>query len=725
MMFKWSVRIFICFMILVSTGQAEPNRLMQVKVLHDTPTLPTILEQMNYDIVYRGNGYTTIITDQEGLTALNSLGHQVEIEHADVTGFYKSRLDTDKTMGGYKTLSEIYAHLDSLITQHPDIMTARQSIGRTVEGRDIWVVKISDNPNIDEDEPEIMFNAAMHACEVITPEVLLNFMDYVTGNYGTDGEVTNIVDNREIWLIPVVNPDGYYYNEVIEPNGGGLWRKNRRDNLDGSFGVDLNRNFSYMWAYDDLGSSPDPSEDNYRGPEPFSEPESQAIRDFVVTHNFVVGINFHSYSEWIMFPYHYDFVYTSDQDCFQRIADSMATYNGYVAQLGRQFQPGNGLENDWLYGEQTAKSKVLEFLIEVGTEDDGFWPPLDRVDELVNENLGPMLLLCEMADNVYHIYPPEAPEVVVPETVPSVGYDVCWHSSDTLNPPVAYELMELQNPIQVVDSAMNLERWSGGRGVAFQIVEDRFHSAPSSFYSGQGTVSCLQSRDQLNVQYGDTLRFRTYYNLDRNMDYAYVELSTDGITFETIPGNITSDKDIWGVNEGNGICGRSGSWIEAVFDLSAFASQSVYIRIRYQPCYYWTIKPGIWVDDLYPSPDFEVKTIVGSDLTETCFGFFDKNPGEYYYKVRGMDAENQWSQFSVAASTYVEGDGLYGPSDVNGDGVVDRQDLRYLSDYMYNHGDPPVRPGVGDVNRDGRLDVYDLELLINIVIRNESGTATR
>ena len=148
----------------------------------------------------------------------------------------------------------------------------------------MWAVKISDNPNVNEDEPEVLFNSAIHAREVITPEVLLHAMDHLTDNYGVLPEITDLVDNREMWFVVVVNPDGYFHNQVIEPNGGGMWRKNRRQIVASIYGVDLNRNYGYEWGYDDLGSSSSPTAETYRGNGPFSEPESQNMKQFTEAH---------------------------------------------------------------------------------------------------------------------------------------------------------------------------------------------------------------------------------------------------------------------------------------------------------------------------------------------------------------------------------------------------------------------------------------------------------
>src|SRR6185503_2455375 len=99
-------------------------------------------------------------------------------------------------------------------------------------------------------------------------------------NYNTNPEVKYLIDNLEMYFVPVVNPDGYIYNETTNPNGGGMWRKNRRDNLDGEYGVDLNRNYGYNWGYDNNGSDPNTASDTYRGDTSFSEPETQNLKNF-------------------------------------------------------------------------------------------------------------------------------------------------------------------------------------------------------------------------------------------------------------------------------------------------------------------------------------------------------------------------------------------------------------------------------------------------------------
>ncbi len=167
------------------------------------------------------------------------------------------------------------------------------------------VIKISDNASVDETEPEILYTAVHHAREAESLSQLIYYMWYLLENYSTDVTIQSLVNNTEMFFVPCLNPDGYMYNQLTDPNGGGLWRKNRRDNLDGEFGVDLNRNYDYFWGFDDTGSSPLTADATYRGIAPFSEPETQAISNFTMIHDFKYALNYHTYGNHLVQPFGY------------------------------------------------------------------------------------------------------------------------------------------------------------------------------------------------------------------------------------------------------------------------------------------------------------------------------------------------------------------------------------------------------------------------------------
>ena len=300
------------------------------------------------------------------------------------------------SMGGFYTLAEVYANLDSMFAQYPNIITQRFSIGTTIEGRTIYAVKISDNPNVNENEPQVFYNSLIHAREPQGMMTVLYYMYYLLENYGTDPEVTYLVNNREIYFEPVINPDGYEYNHITNPNGGGFWRKNRKLNSDGSRGIDLNRNFGYMWGYNNSGSSNIPSDETYRGTSAFSEPETQAIRNFVNTKTFKTALNYHTYGNLCLYPWGYENIQTPDNSTFFEYANDIVAYNGYEpGQPPAILYDVNGGADDWMYGEQTSKPKIISTTIEVGST--GFWPTQAEIFPLAIENLQPNLYLTWVA----------------------------------------------------------------------------------------------------------------------------------------------------------------------------------------------------------------------------------------------------------------------------------------------------------------------------------------
>ncbi|HHJ52373.1 MAG TPA: zinc carboxypeptidase, partial [Caldithrix abyssi] len=356
---------------------------------------------------------TAVLNDRE-LSVLNRNGISYQVLVPDVVAAYQQRAKATPTeiramnaadqlqhfelgsMGGYYTYDEVVAELDSMHLLYPQITTTKQSIGKSIEGRDLWMLKISDNPDEDEDEPEIFYNALHHAREPAGMMAVMYFMDYLLENYGSDPEVTYLVDHRELYFIPVINPDGYVYNQQTNPDGGGQWRKNRRENPGNFYGVDLNRNYGYEWGHDDEGSSPYPYSGTYRGTEPFSEPETQAVRDFCNSRQFVIALSYHTYSDRLIYPWGYEStLLTPDSVIFFDHSARLTADNHYLTGTANQTVGYivNGDSDDWFYGEQDSKGKIIAMTPEVGTDEDGFWPAEDRIYPLCRENLPANLLL--------------------------------------------------------------------------------------------------------------------------------------------------------------------------------------------------------------------------------------------------------------------------------------------------------------------------------------------
>ena len=192
-------------------------------------------------------------------------------------------------MAGFYTLKESMAELDSMRKAFPNFVSKNDTIGFTLQGRPIIAIKISSNPNISENKSRALYTALHHAREPESLTQLYYFIWHLLENYQTDKEINFILNNRELYFIPVLNPDGYFYNERTKPTGGGMWRKNRyARGVNDTVGVDLNRNYGFKWGYNDEGSSSSPTSETYRGPAAFSEKETQAVRGFCNNKNSVL-----------------------------------------------------------------------------------------------------------------------------------------------------------------------------------------------------------------------------------------------------------------------------------------------------------------------------------------------------------------------------------------------------------------------------------------------------
>ena len=392
-----------------------PQNYKEVKIyLNDVTDIQTLFNAgMEFDhLTYtKDNAIQTFISDND-FAILQSTGFTYErliddwYSHYEnlpkLTEFEKQQfIQQSKTdfnvggfgygsMGGFYTLAEINAKLDTMYMLYPNLITQKFSVGLSIENRPIYAVKISDNPNVNESEPQVHMNALIHAREPQAMMTIMYYMYYLLENYGTDPEVTYLVDNREIYFVPCINPDGYEYNRQTNPGGGGMWRKNRKLNTGGSYGVDLNRNFGYMWGYDNIGSSGTPSSETYRGTSAFSEPETQRIRDFANSKNFKVALNYHTYGNYLLYPWGYISSPSPDNAIFDEFSTDMVVYNGYAnGQPPAILYEVNGSSDDWMYGEQTTKPKIFAMTPEVGTS--GFWPTQAEIFPLAIENLQPNL----------------------------------------------------------------------------------------------------------------------------------------------------------------------------------------------------------------------------------------------------------------------------------------------------------------------------------------------
>ena len=298
----------------------------------------------------------------------------------------------------YHTYQEVILELDSLHNTFPEI-TRLDSIGHTTrDSLAIWCLKISDNPLLEEDEPAILLLGNQHADEVLGVEILMWMLSELLCRYRThDVRATSWIEDLEIYVVPMWNAEGHTAVEA----GLTWWRKNKRDNNENHLfdyydGVDLNRNFSLGWEQAD--SIPDSF--FYRGPAPFSEAETQAVRDLSRQKRFIITVDYHSPTygrpEVIYFPWIRSERggYAPDRWVIERIAYNMASRITKDSGIGHydwiNGGAGNGYHRTWQY----EKFAAVAFTVEVS--DTTIQDP-DMVDGICRRNLPGIYYLFDRA----------------------------------------------------------------------------------------------------------------------------------------------------------------------------------------------------------------------------------------------------------------------------------------------------------------------------------------
>lgn len=362
-----------------------------------------------------------VSADTMQATNLRALGYKLTAlpgppDRSDGRGVIAGADDFPSKDSNYHNYAEAIAEINQRVAQYPAIMS-KQVIGKSYQGRDIVAIKISDNVATDEAEPEVLFTHHQHAREHLTVEMALYLLKEWGSKYGTDSRITNMVNGRELWIIPDLNPDGGEYD--IATGSYRSWRKNRQPNTGSSYvGTDLNRNWDYKWGCCG-GSSSSKSSETYRGAAASSAPEVKVVSDFVRTR--IVGgkqqikaaIDFHTYSELVLWPFGWTYNDTApgltadDLAVYKKIGTSMAASNGYTPEQSSDLYITDGTIDDWLWGNQ----KIFAYTFEMYPTDSGssgFYPPDEVIDRETARNKDAVLQLLENADCMYRSIGKEA-----------------------------------------------------------------------------------------------------------------------------------------------------------------------------------------------------------------------------------------------------------------------------------------------------------------------------
>jgi murein tripeptide amidase MpaA len=417
-MTKSKIAIFlICFFVLAlgPSLMAQDHWLNTIVWVEKTPENVTKLKTMYLDILMDWQGKIWIVASPDDIRKLKDA--EILYSNDDNESDNKNESNNDNESdnrlhkglesisaqttinGAFHSYREVESEVYALERSYPNLVQVH-IIGNSLEMRNLYAIKISDNVQADEDgEAEVLITGCHHAREWISVEVPLYVAKHLAENYATDPHIRDLVDQAEVWIVPLLNPDGLEYTIHFYR----YWRKNMRDNENRTYGVDPNRNYDYMWGNDNEGSSAISSSYVYRGPAPFSEPETQAIRDLFAQRDFQVSINYHNYSQVIIYPWGYTNEPSEMDALLEEMASEMAArmekVNGRVygyGQAGNQLYLTNGGATDWALGVYGIPAFTME-LPPVDQQQGGFYNPEEEILSIVRENIPAMLYVIEWA----------------------------------------------------------------------------------------------------------------------------------------------------------------------------------------------------------------------------------------------------------------------------------------------------------------------------------------
>ncbi len=286
-----------------------------------------LLAERGLNVDAAGDAWVDVVIDSERLNDLMAKGYNVEVVYwtADERNISIFGADWDRQFHSY---TDQVTEMQQAAADHPSIMVL-DTLGYSVEGRMILGAKVSDNPSTEENEPEFRIIGCHHGNEYMSVEMALLMLEYLTDNYGSDPQVTHLVNDLETWIIPMMNPDGRTAGSRQNANG-----------------VDLNRDYGYMWDHD--------------SPAMFSQPETKVIREHGMKHNFSLSLSFHTSGDVMNHVWNYKDFPVADSAFVVDISEEYGSFNGYWVVEGYEWYVTNGDCNDWSYGSRSSIDATIE-----------------------------------------------------------------------------------------------------------------------------------------------------------------------------------------------------------------------------------------------------------------------------------------------------------------------------------------------------------------------------
>ena len=743
----------VYFIITIYLLSAAENIYQEIRVFHADPSTLRSLNNLGIPLDHirknKDESLDVVVTMEEA-HALLEIGISYEVRQHDLTEYFVTRsmpsIERDFPLGsmlGNYTLLEAIAQMDTLRNMYPDFVSEKDSIGTSIEGRTIWAFKVSDYPSVDEDEPEVLYTGLTHAREPVSMMNLFFFVRWLCENYSSDPTAEFLVNHREMWFVPIINPDGYVYNETIAPNGGGMHRKNRRPNPDNSNcnngtqqGIDLNRNYSYNWGADNSGSSGNPCSAVYRGASAFSEPETEAISNFILARQFKNVLHYHTYSNVLIHSWG-DGTFPDEPDLstLREIGAEMTRENGYAVGTGTETigYGVNGDAVDWTYGT----AGLISYTPEVGSYADNFWPSEDRVIPLCQDQVHSNKIFALVAGSDY------------------IVYDRLFDNQfPTLEDTVAISLM-IQNrgltdsdgSVSLTINPLNDASLINSQTVIIQTIPSRttdttiiFLSVPSSSINGTkaGLVITIQDTSSLAKLDSVSVIFGT-------PEVIFQDGGENGMTFWT-------DDDEWGTVQDavegmysitdSPIGDYVGDWGTSI---TQFINPLSFAGVVYP---YVTFASKWSIEKNYDFVQFQISTDgiswhpLSGDYTTIGSGQTAQPSSEPGYDGYQEDWVNEFIdlailahepevniRFILSSDGSVEEDGFYFDDfSINGyqrflkgdlyqDQILNVYDLLVLIEYtIFNNTIPTNLIPIGDMNADGFVNADDIGSLIALIM---------
>ncbi len=731
---------------LLLVGQVHTSDIYQSLRIYGTdPTTLEVLHTVGVPLDHvriKKDVYIDVISSSEQTMLLEQNGLDFDVLINDMTRYFLDRnvpevsrdFELGSMLGNY-TLSEVEEKMDSLAILFPNYVSAKDSIGASMEGRTIWAFKISDNPDQDEDEPGVLYTGLTHAREPLGMMNQFYFVQWLCENYTTNNVAEYLVNNRELWFIPVINPDGYVYNESIAPNGGGMHRKNRRDTNCGNGtqrGVDLNRNYGYEWGADNFGSSPDSCSATFRGDSAFSEPETQAVRDFILDHEFSNVLHYHSYSNVLIHSWG-DGTLPAEPDLttLREIGWEMSKYNGY--QVGTGYETigygVNGDAVDWSYGT----AGLISYTPEVGSYQDYFWPPENRVIPLCEDQLYSNQIFGLVGSADYSVYTYNTNE----QQSDTIQFNITIQNRGLKDSDgdVMVDAVTYTNASYILDYSENIGSLNARETVQISISL----VFPGSSENGMEVGFLLTLNDNSSFVRTDTLT-------------TIVGVPTSVFSDDAEVGLTQWDTYDWGLttNSYNGVYSFTDSPQGNYSDYASTAIRTSnainLIGLNYPTARFaakWNIENNYDFVKFQASTDGTNWTSLPGIYTENGSGFGTQNPNDV-----GYDGESDWIEETVDLSDYINesavylqfiltsdggvtSDGFYFddfsiqgylnylPGDLDDSGDVDIFDVLNIIELILSENElNDYQQATADVNFDGEVNIYDVLKVVDIIMSN-------